>query len=87
MKIAAAQMELVPDIETNTRRIKEFIEQAAVFGVDIMAFPETALTGYYPELFRSHNQEKIDEKVAELHQFVQEKGVSAIVGTPYFEEG
>ncbi|MGB4481849.1 MAG: carbon-nitrogen hydrolase family protein [bacterium] len=87
MKIAAAQMELVPDIETNTRRIKEFIEQAAVFGVDIMAFPETALTGYYPELFRSNNEEKIDEKVAELHQFVQEKGVSAIVGTPYFEEG
>lgn len=39
VKIAAAQMELVPDIETNTRRIKEFIEQAAVFGVDIMAFP------------------------------------------------
>lgn len=25
--------------------------------------------------------------MAELHQFVQEKGVSAIVGTPYFEEG
>ena len=87
MKIAAAQMELVPDIEANARRIKEFIEQAAVLGVDIMNFPETALTGYYPELFRAHNQEKIDEKVAELHQFVQEQGVSAIIGTPYFENG
>jgi predicted amidohydrolase len=87
VKIAAAQMELVPDIEANAGRIRDFIEQAAALRVDIMNFPETALTGYEPELFRGHYQEKIEAIVAELHQFVQDRGVSAIIGTPYFEEG
>jgi predicted amidohydrolase len=58
VKIAAAQMELVPDIEANAGRIRDFIEQAAALRVDIMNFPETALTGYEPELFRGHYQGK-----------------------------
>ncbi len=50
MRIAMAQINaIVGDVEGNTRRICEGIEQAAQQGADLIAFPELALTGYPPE--------------------------------------
>jgi predicted amidohydrolase len=87
VKIAAAQMEMRPDVEANARRIRDFIDQAADLKVDIMNFPETALTGYEAQWFLNHRQEQIDEIVSDLHQLVCDRGVSVIIGTPYWEEG
>ena len=55
-RIALAQINAtVGDIEGNTRRVIEGIERARALGVDLVAFPELALTGYPPEdlLFKS----------------------------------
>ncbi len=45
----------VGDLEGNARRILATVEQARALGVDLVAFPELALTGYPPEdlLFKS----------------------------------
>ncbi len=39
----------VGDLEGNTTRIKQFIDEARNLQVDVVAFPELAITGYPPE--------------------------------------
>ena len=55
LRIGLAQVNVtVGDVEGNTRRILDEVERARALGVDLVAFPELALTGYPPEdlLFR-----------------------------------
>jgi NAD+ synthase (glutamine-hydrolysing) len=50
LRIGLAQVTVtVGDLEGNTRRILDAIAQARGLGVDLLAFPELALTGYPPE--------------------------------------
>jgi NAD+ synthase (glutamine-hydrolysing) len=50
LRIGLAQINaVVGDLEGNTRRIIEGIERAKALGVDVVAFPELAITGYPPE--------------------------------------
>ena len=50
MRIALAQINVtVGDLAGNACKIREWIEQARVLGVDLLAFPELAVTGYPPE--------------------------------------
>jgi NAD+ synthase (glutamine-hydrolysing) len=50
IRIALAQINTtVGDLAGNTRKIGEGIEQARELGVDLLAFPELAVTGYPPE--------------------------------------
>jgi NAD+ synthase (glutamine-hydrolysing) len=55
LRIGLAQLNVtVGDVEGNARRILDGIDRARALGVDLVAFPELALTGYPPEdlLFR-----------------------------------
>jgi NAD+ synthase (glutamine-hydrolysing) len=50
LRIGLAQFDaIVGDLEGNTKRIIEGIDQARAAGVDVVAFPELAITGYPPE--------------------------------------
>jgi NAD+ synthase (glutamine-hydrolysing) len=50
LRIGLAQINLtVGDLEGNTRRVLAEIARASSLGVDLLAFPELALTGYPPE--------------------------------------
>jgi NAD+ synthase (glutamine-hydrolysing) len=50
LRIGLAQFDaIVGDLEGNTKRIVEGIDQARAAGVDVVAFPELAITGYPPE--------------------------------------
>ena len=50
LRVAAAQLNLtVGDLEGNTARILDAYERAEALGVDLVAFPELAITGYPPE--------------------------------------
>jgi len=56
LRIGLGQINVtVGDLEGNTRRVLEDISRARALGVDLLAFPELALTGYPPEdlLFKS----------------------------------
>ena len=49
-RIALAQVNpTVGDLEGNTRKVLDYIEQARSQGADLIAFPELVLTGYPPE--------------------------------------
>ena len=50
LRLAIAQINCtVGDLEGNFGKIKEYIQKAEIAGVDIVAFPELAVTGYPPE--------------------------------------
>ena len=57
----------VGDLTGNTRKIVEFMDEARSLGVDLLTFPELAITGYPPEdlLLKPHfikqNQESLEE--------------------------
>ena len=59
----------VGDLSGNTRKIVQFIDQAKSLGVDLLAFPELAITGYPPEdlllksQFITQNRESLNEIV------------------------
>jgi NAD+ synthase (glutamine-hydrolysing) len=81
MRIALAQINAtVGDLAGNARKIGEGIEQARELGVDLLAFPELAVTGYPPEdlllmpRFVQHNLKTVRE-IAKAA-----KGLTVVVG-------
>jgi NAD+ synthase (glutamine-hydrolysing) len=59
----------VGDLSGNTEKIIRFIDEARLLGVDLLTFPELAITGYPPEdlllkpQFVKQNKESLDEIV------------------------
>jgi predicted amidohydrolase len=85
MRIGAMQMRLSTDLKTNLNNIESCMVMAAEHGVEILNFPETCLTGYLFESFLNLKNEDITNSIGRLSALAQEKGVSIIVGTPYWE--
>lgn len=81
LRVALAQLNLtVGDIKGNTEKIIEYIKKAKEKEVDIVAFPELAITGYPPEdlLFK---EEFINENLKALKKIEPYiEGIIAIVG-------
>jgi len=74
VRIAAAQINsTVGDLEGNCAKITEFVERARAAKVDIVAFPELALTGYPPEdlllkkSFINDNLGKLEDLAQQVH--------------------
>jgi NAD+ synthase (glutamine-hydrolysing) len=81
LRVALAQInQVVGDIEGNTKKIIEYIKKAKELNVDIVAFPELAITGYPPEdlLFKSTFIEKNLEALEKIAQ--ESKDIISIVG-------
>jgi NAD+ synthase (glutamine-hydrolysing) len=59
----------VGDLSGNTKKILHYIDEAKALGVDLLTFPELAITGYPPEdlllnpQFIKQNKEKLNEVV------------------------
>jgi len=81
LRIALAQINpIVGDLEGNKEKIVDYIEKSKALGVDLIAFPEMALTGYPPEdlLLKPHF---IKENVRYLKEIAQQtEKISAIIG-------
>ena len=81
MRIALAQINVtVGDLAGNARKIGEGIEHARKLGVDLLAFPELAVTGYPPEdllLMPRFVQQNL-KQVAEIAKHT--KGLTVLVG-------
>ncbi len=80
-RIAAAQINsTVGDLKGNYEKILEYIERARTFDVDIIAFPELAITGYPPEdlLLKTAF---IDDNLKTLQELTRKaKDITVIVG-------
>lgn len=80
-RIALAQINTtVGDLDGNTTKIIDYLEQARELQADVVAFPELAITGYPPEdlLFK---HQFIEDNKARMRQVVAaSKGITSIVG-------
>jgi NAD+ synthase (glutamine-hydrolysing) len=81
IRIGMAQINCsVGDISGNSQKICDYIDKAVEQKVDIVSFPEMALTGYPPEdlLLKTHF---IDKNLDELNRIVEHTGdITAVVG-------
>ena len=80
-RIALAQINpIVGDITTNTSMILDYVQRAQKLNVDLVAFPELAITGYPPEdlLFK---KSFIQANVAAMNSIVEaSEDVAVVVG-------
>ena len=88
IRIALAQINTtVGDIANNKRKIVSYIADAKKKGVDIIAFPELAVTGYPPEDLLFVPQ-FVADSVSSLHDIIAHTdGIMAIVGFADRREG
>lgn len=81
LRVGLAQINpTVGDLNGNVDKILHYVEEARHLGVDLIAFPELALTGYPPEdlLLR---RTFIDDNLRALQKLAQHvRGITAIVG-------
>ncbi len=83
LRLGLAQINCtVGDMGGNTAKIKHCIEQTEARGVDILCFPELAITGYPPEdlLFRPQFIKQNLDCVAQLARFSQLREQVLVVG-------
>jgi len=70
----------VGDLEGNTKKILQYIEQARNLGVDLITFPELAITGYPPEDLLLMPQ-FVNENLDYLKEIIKAtSGICVIVG-------
>jgi NAD+ synthase (glutamine-hydrolysing) len=86
MRLALAQINtVVGDLDGNRRRILEGVERARSERVDLVLFPELAVTGYPPEdlLLRPSFVRAAEQSVRAIA--AEARDVVALVGTPWLE--
>lgn len=89
MRVAVAQFNpTIGDLKGNGRKIKEFISLARQEGVELIIFPELAVTGYPPrdlllyDAFLDQVQSCIEEEILPCTY-----GLSVLLGAPWKEGG
>ena len=83
MRIAAYQFNVTGNTEYNASVIMKAVRNAADQNIDLMIFPECALTGYPPGSIpdtRTVDLSLIEEKLDELQRLADKNDISIIVG-------
>ena len=81
VRLALAQVNCtVGDLSANAKKITEYIDKAKECDVDVISFPELAVTGYPPEdlLFKAHFVQRNIETLKEIAKNVGD--IVAVVG-------
>ena len=90
LRVAAATPGVrVADVSYNMEEIRRMTEQAEADGVSLLAFPELSVTGYTcADLFGQRLLiEAAECAVAELAEWLRDKTVTVVVGTPVSHAG
>lgn len=84
MRLAAYQFAVCGDLDHNLEIIKKAVKQAAENKVELIIFPECALTGYPPRDIAgsdSINANAVTEAIQKLQKLADELDIHIIVGT------
>jgi predicted amidohydrolase len=82
MKIGVAQLDLSGSIHRNTRKIEEYTAKSLEQEIEVLAFPETALTGYIYRDFLEVEQDEVEIALAHIQAKIKNTNLCLIVGTP-----
>lgn len=86
MRIAAYQFAVTGDMVENFEKIKNAISLAKKNAVQLLVFPECALTGYPPRDIKSSSEVRFDlveDCCKKLQELSDETGTALLVGTIY----
>ena len=84
MKIGAYQFAVNGNTRENLNHIKRAMSEAAEQGVELLAFPECALTGYPPHDIpdsQAVDFEEVGAALEEIQDLAIERGICAVVGS------
>lgn len=88
MKLAAYQFNVCGDIKRNMASIEKAVEQAVEKNVELIIFPECALTGYPNRDVKdskSVDADKVQREINRLQQLADINGISIIIGAVAYD--
>ncbi|MEP0825036.1 MAG: carbon-nitrogen hydrolase family protein [Nitrososphaera sp.] len=80
LRIGVVQMRISSDIKKNSANILKYIRRASSRNIDLLCFPECALTGY----IRNHRQiveSNVTGEIVKLRDASDSSGVAIVIGT------
>ncbi len=83
LTVASVQMRSSDNMEDNVEKINSFINDCAAKGVQVVVFPEFALSGDSEEVITSLTREQIDKAEKKVSETCRKASVYAIVGMPW----
>lgn len=84
MKLGVCQMAISEKLDVNTKKIINFICKGAEQNIDIIGFPEMAVTGYTKEILSDENlNEMVNKSLFEIREVCNSLDIGVIVGHPY----
>jgi NAD+ synthase (glutamine-hydrolysing) len=89
LRVAAGQFQLQPDLKKNLDKIDKFLAEAAAKRVDLIVFPELALTGYPPKNIESLNyvnQKETEKALNYIQKRAKELSIALAVGAAWKDE-
>lgn len=90
LRVAAAQIAIGGDVEENVRNILEAMRRSADLGAALVVLPETAVTGYSPDLGRGRPPEDwptIRAGLERIQKGAQTLRLGVVVGSEAWEDG
>ena len=84
-----AQIFVEPDVEKNLEKILNFIETAHSRGVELLVFPETALSGYAPKHYINADipdKAELDVALEKICAAAEDASMWLILGTTEYEK-
>ena len=88
MRVAVGQFKLEPDLKKNLKKIQEYLDDAAAKNVDLIVFPELALTGYPPKDIKKLdyvNQKKTEEALLIVQNRAKELSIAIAMGIVWLD--
>ena len=81
LRVAAAQLPVTPDVESNVAALLRAVRFAEGQGADVLLTPEGSLSGYTADF----DAAAVEEALAHVTQAAREAGVGLALGTCYVE--
>jgi predicted amidohydrolase len=87
LRVAAVQLRSVRDVRANVARIRQHLADCAAQKVQVAAFPECAVSGYFADYIPTLSEAELTAAARDIAAACREHGIAAIVGTPERREG
>ena len=89
LRVAAGQFKLQPNLKKNLEKIEDYLKRAKKNNVDLIVFPECALTGYPPRDTKTIdfvNQGKTEQALQQIQKRAKEFSIAIAIGIAWKDE-
>ena len=90
IKVGCAQIPVTDNVQANLEKIVAYLEKADSQGIQILVFPETALSGYRPYHFKDGpfpEKEVLEKALEQVCRKTGELKMNIVLGTTSYADG